>query len=45
VKETTTRDLMEELFSTTMSPKEKVKDFNQIFTTILKIFQPKAKPT
>jgi hypothetical protein len=28
-----------------MSPKEKVKEFNQRFTTILNKFQPKAKPT
>jgi hypothetical protein len=36
---------MVELFITTMSSKEKVKDFNQRFTTILKKFQPEAKPT
>ena len=28
-----------------MSSKEKVKDFNQYFITILNKFQPKAKPT
>jgi hypothetical protein len=44
-EETTTRDLMAKLFSTTMSSKERVKDFNQIFATILKKFQPKSKPT
>jgi hypothetical protein len=36
---------MGELFATTMSSKEKVKDFNQRFTTILNKFQPKSKPT
>jgi hypothetical protein len=36
---------MDELFTATMSPKEKVKYFNQRFTTILNIFQPEAKPT
>jgi hypothetical protein len=36
---------MAEIFVTTMSPKEKVKYFNQRFTTILNKFQPKAKPT
>jgi len=36
---------MVELFAATMISKEKVKDFNQIFTTILNNFQPKAKPT
>jgi hypothetical protein len=36
---------MDELFSATMSSKEKVKDFNQWFTTILNKFQPEAKPT
>jgi hypothetical protein len=45
VEETTTGGLMDELFATTMSSKEKVKHFNQIFTTILKKFQPEAKPT
>jgi hypothetical protein len=45
-EETTTRALMAEFFTTTtMSSKEKVKDFNQIFTTILNKFQPEAKPT
>jgi hypothetical protein len=36
---------MAQLFSATMGPKEKVKDFNQRFTTILKKFQLDAKPT
>jgi hypothetical protein len=36
---------MDELFVATMSSKEKVKYFNQIFTTILNKFQPEAKPT
>jgi hypothetical protein len=36
---------MAELFSTTMSSKERVKDFNQGFTTILNKFHPKYKPT
>jgi len=36
---------MVEFFTTTMSSKEKVKDFNQWFTTILNKFQPEAKPT
>jgi hypothetical protein len=45
VEETTTRSLMAELFTTTMNPKERVKDFNQRFMTILKKFQPVAKPT
>jgi hypothetical protein len=36
---------MDELFTATMSSKEKVKDFNQRFTTILNKFQPEAKPT
>jgi hypothetical protein len=31
---------MAELFAATMTPKERVKDFNQIFTTILNKFQP-----
>jgi hypothetical protein len=44
-EETTTRALMVELFVATMSSKEKVNDFNQWFTTILKKFQPNAKPT
>jgi hypothetical protein len=44
-EETTTRDLMSELFSTTTSSKEKVKEFNQRFTTILNKFQPEAKHT
>jgi hypothetical protein len=44
-EETTTGALMAELFTATMSSKESVKDFNQIFTTILNKFQPEAKPT
>jgi hypothetical protein len=36
---------MDELFAATMSLKERVKEFNQIFTTILNKFQPEAKPT
>jgi hypothetical protein len=44
-EETTTGASMAKLFLTTMSSMEKVKDFNQIFTTILNKFQPKAKPT
>jgi hypothetical protein len=36
---------MAELFSATMSSKERVKDFNQRFTTILNKFHPEAKPT
>ena len=36
---------MAELFIATMSSKEKVKYFNQIFTTILKKFHLEAKPT
>jgi hypothetical protein len=44
-EETTTGALMAELFAATMSSKERVKDFNQIFTTILNKFQPEAKPT
>jgi hypothetical protein len=44
-EETTTGALMVELFATTGSSKEKVKDFNQQFTTILNKFQPEAKPT
>jgi hypothetical protein len=44
-EETTTRDLLDELFIATMSSKERVKYFNQIFTTILNKFQPEAKPT
>ena len=36
---------MVELFTATMSSKEKVKDFNQRFTTILNKFQLEAKPT
>jgi hypothetical protein len=36
---------MAELFAATMNSKERVKDFNQIFTTILNKFQPEAKPT
>jgi hypothetical protein len=45
VEETTIGALMAKLFATTMSSKEKVKDFNKMFTTILNKFQPKAKPT
>ena len=44
-EETTTRTLMVEMFSTTMSPKEKVKYFNQRFTTILKKIQIEVEPT
>jgi hypothetical protein len=44
-EETTRRSLMAELFFATMSSKEKVKDFNQRFTTILNKFQPEDKPT
>ena len=44
-EETTTWDLMVELFFSTMSSKEKVKYFNQWFITILRKFQPKATPT
>ena len=36
---------MAKIFTTTMSPKEKVKYFNQRFITIFNKFQPKAKPT
>ena len=36
---------MAELFNTTMILKEKVKDFNKWFTTILNKCQPEAKPT
>jgi hypothetical protein len=35
---------MVELFVATMGPKEKVKDFNQHFTTILNKFQWEATP-
>jgi hypothetical protein len=45
VEETTTGDLMDELFTATMTPKERVKDFNQIFTTILNKFHLAVKPT
>jgi hypothetical protein len=44
-EETTRGDLMDEFFAATMSSKEKVKYFNQRFTTILKKIQPEAKPT
>jgi hypothetical protein len=44
-EETTTRALMVELFTTTMSSKERVKYFNQIFKNILNKFQLEAKPT
>jgi hypothetical protein len=43
-EETTTRALMAELFTATMTSTEKVKDFNQIFTTILNKFHLEAKP-
>ena len=36
---------MVELFTATVTPKERVKDFNQIFTTILNKFHPTVKPT
>jgi hypothetical protein len=36
---------MAELFAATMTPKERVKDFNQRFMTILKTFQPMVKLT
>jgi ribosomal protein L31 len=39
------RALKAELFAATMTPKERVKDFNQRFMTILNKFQPVAKPT
>jgi hypothetical protein len=42
VEETIMGDLMAELFSTTMSSKEKIKYFNQIFKTTLNKFHPKA---
>jgi hypothetical protein len=44
-EETIIGALMAELFIATMSSKEKVKYFNQIFTTILKKFHLEAKPT
>jgi hypothetical protein len=44
-EETTTGDLMDELFAATMSSKEKVKDLNQRFNTILNKFQTEANPT
>jgi hypothetical protein len=44
-EETTTGALMAKLFATTGSSKEKIKEFNQQFTTILNKFQPEAKPT
>jgi hypothetical protein len=43
VEETTTGALMAELFIATMTPKERVKDFNQRFMTILNKFQPVEK--
>ena len=43
-EETTTGALMAELFTTSMISKEKDKDFNQRFTTILKKFQHESKP-
>jgi hypothetical protein len=45
MEETTMRALMAELFIATMSLKERVKYFNQIFMTILNKFQPTVKPT
>jgi hypothetical protein len=45
VEETTTGALMDELFAATMTPKERVKYFNQRFMTILNKFQPTVKPT
>jgi hypothetical protein len=44
-EETIIGALMAQLFVATMSSKEKVKYFNQIFTTIFKKFHPEAKPT
>jgi hypothetical protein len=44
-EETTTEALMVELFTTTKNLKEKVKYFNQRFTTILNKFQLEARPT
>jgi hypothetical protein len=44
-EETTTGALMVELFVATMISKEKVKEFNQRFTTILNKFQLEAKTT
>jgi hypothetical protein len=44
-EETTMGALMAELFSSTMSSKERVKDFNKIFTTILNKFHLESKPT
>jgi hypothetical protein len=44
-EETTTGALMAELFIATMNSKDKVKDFNQICTTILNKLQPEAKFT
>jgi hypothetical protein len=44
-EETTTGALMDELFMATMNLKERVKDFNQIFMTILNKFQLTTKPT
>jgi hypothetical protein len=45
VEETTTGSLMVELFTATMTPKERVKYFNQRFMTILNNFHPTVKPT
>jgi hypothetical protein len=45
VEETTIGALMTDLFIPTISSKEKVKEFNQLFTTILDKFQLEAKPT
>jgi hypothetical protein len=44
-EETTTGALMAELFAATMTPKERVKYFNQRFRTILNKFHPTTKPT
>jgi hypothetical protein len=44
-EETTIKTLMDQIFSANMGPKEKVKDFNHSFTTILNMFQPDTKPS
>jgi hypothetical protein len=44
-EETNIGALMAEFFATTMTPKERVKYFNQRFTTILNKFQLATKPT
>jgi hypothetical protein len=41
----TTGALTAQLFTATMGPKEKVKELNQHFTTILNKFQTDAKPS